>query len=470
MDSDAPAVERLRMYLRELPPDAQAAALLELERAALRGEEIPGADALLTELRRGIQRSPRKPQRVGNPSRLFFHAIEPFIVDGAPVRRHRGYVARACLNPIWLWICRDLAPTDARTYTEAARRALLANDAAAAEKLAHAFQDRVVKYAEKILATADSMDHAHEQLVGYMGPPRVLDDLQEMICILRVRRALTQLASQLPARIEDLSGGRLAKVMGLLNPLAGARHNVFLYALILVLSRLDARWQLVRLAIDAAQSREAARIAKTPYNLAVALVLADIEDMADALRTRLKNRETKEAGDVLRAAHAAIHAVASELDMTQDTPLSRRCGVIRADVSGLLTAEIQAFNAGIKRLLERPPPRELLDSFALDETDLAEAEEAVALVNSIEGVADEFNVGNAIRQALSKLKMRMEETIASLFAAARKVGETLRKFYLAQLEAAARICAKLFGRRFTLSLVTKVGAAEHGERDGGAPT
>ena len=43
--------EKLRQYLRELTPEARALLAAELERARLRGENPPGADMILEELR-----------------------------------------------------------------------------------------------------------------------------------------------------------------------------------------------------------------------------------------------------------------------------------------------------------------------------------------------------------------------------------------------------------------------------------
>src|SRR6516225_6560490 len=100
---DESAIERLRDYLRKLAPETQLTVLLALERGILRGENLPALDIVVGELRSGISKWSRKHNRIGNPFRLFCHAIEPFIVDGAPVHRSDGTIARKSLNPIWSW-------------------------------------------------------------------------------------------------------------------------------------------------------------------------------------------------------------------------------------------------------------------------------------------------------------------------------------------------------------------------------
>src|SRR2546423_3886891 len=94
------AKEQLRDYLRGLKPQARALLTAELERAQLRGEDPTGAAFILDALRDATRRDGPKPPRVGNPQRLFFAPLEPFLVDDAPERKHRGRISRACLDPV----------------------------------------------------------------------------------------------------------------------------------------------------------------------------------------------------------------------------------------------------------------------------------------------------------------------------------------------------------------------------------
>src|ERR1043165_6138092 len=110
--ADAVPSEKLRQYLSELKPEARALLAAELERALLRGEEPPGAALILEQLRVDARNVGRRLPRPGNPQRLFFAPLEPFLVDDAPERKHRGRVARAALDPLWTWLCHDLAPQD----------------------------------------------------------------------------------------------------------------------------------------------------------------------------------------------------------------------------------------------------------------------------------------------------------------------------------------------------------------------
>ena len=56
----------------------------------------------------------------------------------------------------------------------------------------------------------------------------------------------------------------------------------------MVANRLAVPWQLIRLAVKAAESDDVARIAGSPYALAVTITLGDIERMVEELKADLK--------------------------------------------------------------------------------------------------------------------------------------------------------------------------------------
>src|SRR5580704_8470656 len=126
-------VERLRGYLRELPSGARSLLIAELERALLRGDDIPGGDLLLQEVRSAVRESGHQAPRVGAPARLFFRPLEPFLVDDDLVHKHQARIARAALPPIWAWISRDVVAEEAERFSAEVGRALLADQAASCD-------------------------------------------------------------------------------------------------------------------------------------------------------------------------------------------------------------------------------------------------------------------------------------------------------------------------------------------------
>src|SRR5258707_9856877 len=170
--AEALPVERLRAYPQELKPGARAQVLATLERGIAHGDDIPGGDLVLKELRRPFRNTSHKAQRMGDPARLFFAPFEPFLVDDAETAP-AGRIARTALEPIWQWLCRDLLPANAKAYGEEVGRAL--SDENTAARLARAFQDLAALHIQEALAAAGEDERAKRRLAGQVGAPRALD-------------------------------------------------------------------------------------------------------------------------------------------------------------------------------------------------------------------------------------------------------------------------------------------------------
>jgi len=75
------------------------------------------------------------------------------------------------------------------------------------------------------------------------------------------------------------------------------------FALVLVMGRLASPWQLIRLAVRAADNDDASRIAATPYAIAVTITLGDIERRVGELKDDLKGGR-KPVGHLVAQMHS----------------------------------------------------------------------------------------------------------------------------------------------------------------------
>src|ERR1700759_4700732 len=77
------STERLKEYLAQLPPQAQALLMREFERAIERGEDTAVASFVLEQLRKVVRGSDEQVRpRTDDPPRLLFRPLEPFLVEG----------------------------------------------------------------------------------------------------------------------------------------------------------------------------------------------------------------------------------------------------------------------------------------------------------------------------------------------------------------------------------------------------
>jgi hypothetical protein len=463
--TEAMPLEKLRAYLRELKPEARVLLLGGLERAALRGEQVPGGGFLLQELRRGVREAGQQAERVNNPARVFFAPLEPFLVDDVPERAHRAKVARGSLDPIWQWICRDFMPAEAKAYCDQIARLLLTNDRTTSERLARAFQDQAVERVRDALNAVQDDAKARQRLTGQVGSPRAFEDLREIVGILRARDALAVFASRLPAQITNLADEQLDNVKALLDSPIGGHPDVFVYALILVMGRLAAPWQLVRLATKAAETDVAAKVAGTAYAAAVSIVLGEMERSVGLLRNHVKRGQYLAVGALLKDVHDAARMLRTEMDLSGDSPWARQLAAIRGEVSNLLKSQIESVPGRVRRLLRSRSTNEIARGAVLDATEVEDTEALIEFVGICRNFASELAINEVTLRVHSELQNYLETGTSPLLDGLRGGDDASRAFRLSQVDAAVRFAGKVFGASYA-SLLAKAAevAAQGGDR------
>jgi len=446
------SADRLRDYLRTLAPEARALLVAQLERGLLRGEEVAGNDLVLQELRRAMRAAGQPPGlRVGDAARLFFAPLEPFLTDDAADHKRIGRLARVSLDPIWEWIGRDLMPAEAKALTEDIDRAVSADDRTKAEQLTRALQERAAQRIRGAIAAVEGNEKARRRLAVQVGTPRSLDDLGAVARVLAIRDVLSDLARRLPDRMRAFEHEHADAVKALLegatsprSPEGAARKvDVFLYGLILIMGRLEAPWQLIRIASRAAESDDTARVSETPFAVAVTIVLSEIECMVRELRRHLK--EHHRVNTLLKNLHDAARGLRTELDLSVDSPWSRQLAAIRTEISNLLKTELESAPGRVRRLLRPRPAKEIVPGSLLDTIDVGDAEMVVELVGACRHYASELAINEATMRSYAELRQYLETGTNVLLDTLRQAGDGDRPFRQSQVEAAVRFCRTMFG-------------------------
>ncbi len=452
MTSDGPAVERLRDYLRTLKPEARAMLVAELERGMLRGEEVAGGDVILQELRRTIRAAGQPAERIGDAARLFFAPLEPFLIDDAADHKRIGRIARVSLGPIWEWVGRDLMPAEAKALGADVNRALAEDDRVKAEQLTRAMHERAILRIKETMAALNYDDKARRRLAVQVGTPRALEDLGTLAGILASRDVLAELARRLPSQVRAFERDQIEPVKILLEGLiaqktpgtgAASKADLLLYGLILVMGRLAAPWQLIRIATRAAESDDTARIAETPFAVAVTIVLGEVECMVADLRTELKAHRA--VTSFLKAIHDAARGLRTEMDLSVDSPWSRQLAAVRVEVSNMLKTEIESAPGRVRRLLRPRPAKEIAPGSLLDAMDVSEVEMLVEFVGACRNYANELAINEVTIRSYSELQHYLETGTKVLLDALRHAGDADRPFRQSQMEAATRFCRTVFG-------------------------
>jgi hypothetical protein len=320
----------------------------------------------------------------------------------------------------------------------------------------------VAECIQRALATAQSDDKARRRLAGQIGAARTIDDACDAAELLKMRDALALIADHLPGHIRNLADDELDAIKSLLDAHAARRGDLLAYALILVMGRLAAPWQLIRLAVQAAQSDDAARIAATPYAVAVTVVLADVERMVGELKADLKRGGA--VTSLLKCMHDAARGLRTELDLAIDSPWGRQLAAIRAEISSVLKAEIEPAPGRVRRLLRPRPVNEIAPGSMLDPDDVADAETLIELVGACRNYASELAISEMTTRCFSELQQSLDTGTQTLLDGLRGAGQSERPFRQSQVDAAVRFCAKVFGQEYASLLTKAAEVAAHSER------
>ncbi len=458
------ASEKLRHYLSELTPEARGLLMAELERGLLRGDGMPQAQLLLQHLREILAEHEPPPERVGNPVRLFFMPIEPYIVDDGPEHVHDGRLARACIQPIWDWISADLAPDESKAYADDVTRFMLNSEPAKAEQAAQALQDLVASRFEEALANIGRDDKVRRQLAFRVGTPRAQADVLAFLHLLRARDALAALAARMPVRFRNFTGDQLDFVVGLLDGVLARQKELFPYALILVMGRLPAAWQLVRVAVKAAESDAADRVAETSYALVVKIVFAEMERSMRQLDHDFKRGNMPAATDHLKDLHDSVRGVRSEIALGSGTLWARQLAAIRAGVANVVRPELESIAGRVRRVIRITPGRQLPHGAVVDRDEVAEVERMLAFLSACKTCASELALNEITMRVVTDLQNYLENGSRALLDVLRTAEGPELAYRQAQMDAAIRFCGKLFGTEYANLLARAADVAATSER------
>lgn len=450
------SIERLRDYLGQLPPQSQALLMREFERAIERGEDTTVATFVLEQLRtivRGVDEEARP--RVDDPARLLFRPLEPFLVEGN-VSLRPGQIRRSSLLPVWQWLNRDGAPEQAREFETALESIREAGTTSNLESAVRKFQLAAADAIVKIAGPMSGGDRQHG--LSRVGPPNVIEDLLPIGSVLQAREALDGFSGKLPSYLRIFAESQIASVSAALNVPSLQTPQVLPFALSLIMQRLTAPWQIIRLAIKMAASDDELRVAATPYGIAVTIALHDLSCLAATLRMDIKRGHFDNVADQLKTLHDGVRGLRTELDLRNDSAWGKQLTSIRADISNSLQSEIDSVPGRVRRILRQRSDKDIPAGARVDAT---EVDEAVALIDFVavcRNYASELAINEVTLRTYSDLQQYVERSTEALVQSLRGGDAKARAYRQAQVAAAIRFCDLLFGHDYA-SLMSR--AAEN---------
>ena len=456
------SIERLKDYLVQLPPQSQALLMREFERAIERGEDTTVATLVLEQLRKVVRGADEETQpRTDDPARLLFRPLEPFLIEGnLPVRP--GQVRRSSLLPVWQWLNRDGAPEPAREFEAALARMRQSGTVSELEPAIRKFQ---LAAADAIVKIATPMHGGDKQrALARVGPPNVIEDLLPIGSVLQAREALDGLGGRLPSYLRVFGDPQIASISAALNVPSLQTPQLLPFVLSLVIQRLTAPWQIIRLAIKMASSDDEIRVAATPYGIAVTIALHDLSVLAAGLRTDIKRGHFENVTEHLKVLHDGVRGLRTELDLRNDSAWGRQLAAIRADISNTLQSEIDSVPGRVRRLLRQRPDKDISASARVDASEVDETAALIDFVAVCRTYASELAINEVTLRTYSDLQQYVEHSTEALVQSLRGGDAKVRAYRQMQVAAAIRFCDVLFGHDYASLMSRAAENAMTGER------
>jgi hypothetical protein len=450
------SIERLRDYLAQLPPQAQALLMREFERAIERGEDTTVATFVLEQLRKIVRVADEDTRpRTDDPARLLFRPLEPFLVEGNLPRRV-GQVRRSSLLPVWQWLVREGAPEAAGEFEATLARGRQSGTAHAIESAVRKFQLAATDAIFKIATPVPGGDK--QRTLARIGPPDVIEDMLPIGSVLQAREALEALSGRLPSNFRVFADQQIASIAAALNIPSLQTPIMLPFALSLVMQRLTAPWQIIRLALKMAASDDEIRVAATPYGVAVTIALHDQACLAATLRTDIKRGHFENVAENLRLLHDGVRGLRTELDLRNDSTWGKQLMAIRADISNALQSEIDSVPGRVRRILRQRPDKDISVGSKIDQSEVAETVALIDFVAVCRTYASELAINEVTLRTYSDLQSYVERSTEALVQSFRASDSKTRPYRQMQVNAAIRFCEVLFGADYA-SLMSR--AAEN---------
>ena len=433
------SAERLKAYFAQLPPKAQALLIREFERALDCGEDVATASFALGELRQIIRADDQSAlRRFNDPQRLVFQPLEPYLAEAyAPLGS--GQIRRNSLLPIWTWLARDGAPDAARALVAAMNSP---DDAAHALRT---FQRSAIEAIAALLAEPDQ-----RRAAACIGPASAMEDLSGVAAIFTNVDALEGFVNKLPSRFRTFGQPQIESVTAALTTPALRTPQLAGFALRLVMQRLPSSWQIVRLAIHAAETDDAGRVAAHPFGVAVPMAIEELTQIAVRLREDIKRGQLGHAGDHVKTVHDGVRGLRTELDIRADSPWGRSLALLRIEMSDALNTVIDSVPGRVRRLLRQRPDKIITSGAQLDPSEIEETAALIDFVAICRSFASELAINEVTLRTYAELQSYIEKSTELLVESLRYSEPGVRGFREQQTRAAIRFCNVLFGHDYAV--------------------
>jgi hypothetical protein len=310
----------LKAFLAGLPGAAagRLAMAVEVDRL-MDGHALPH-EAILEGLRPVLRREHY--DRTPTPLRLFCRPFQDLLTCVPRTAKQKAVIARGTLVPAWNWICSDLLPEEAATYTAECRALVLAHKYEDALARAVQFWPLAAAAMTKAVSGSVSRETARKALGGDAA---AVDDIAEMALLLSAGEVMESLATLLPAPVPAFNEQLVWQVREIYDQLVKTQPDVAPYVAVVAMNRLAKPWEALRLPLLVTRHNDDTLISKTDMGLVGEMLFTRMDALKSSIQvTRHPLFDAQKLMDEAKSFAELSSHIVKEIEIKRDGEWGKR--------------------------------------------------------------------------------------------------------------------------------------------------
>jgi hypothetical protein len=435
--------EKLRVFIRELDPQARATLLMGLERAKMLGEPVPGGEVLISELQNAMRGTALTADRMKDPRRLFFEAASPFLINEPVLNAIPGRIRRTSLVPLWIWFGRDVCPKEVADYERSVIAFLQSGQDGEAKKLVHMLYGKIRSQVTEMMETIGKVDSGKQRLIAQMGGSRSLEDLENLLVVMKNRELLASLSSKIATMSRSAGPAEIKDMRLILEAVQKRASDVTPFVFVLLMNRMMQPSSALRILVNAAETDSAAKISAHPLAPCINIVFGELERALRRCVMGFRRSDQQAAISAMREFHGVARGLSTEVDFTGSNPWTKSIGGLRSEISRTISREIELLP---KRILDILNPQGSPYQ-PIPAADLAALEADLDVLDVARACASELALNELATRLANDVRV-ITDSGTSAMVERLKSPDVDYDAMLPRVEAAVRIANKVLGSGF----------------------
>ncbi len=342
MKIDTEKQDKLSERLASLSAEAAIALMREVERDKLRGEDTYPHDFVCSQLRKTIEETGLKVDRLGSPRRLFCEPFEVFLVDEKSDSDQRGAISRKSIAPIWNWLLGELFCDQLPVLEVEIIKALLDNEPDCARQLMKEFHKEA---GDRIWAELSKVEEGSRAHLGYnvkFGGIGIFEDALEIARVLQIAPAFNRLSKQVQSGTTLQHDEDIHHCVGLYRQFVNSASAHAELGMLLIAARLKNRYEILKVVRNHIGTDNYSVAMKDPAFVSGTTVLFNLEQsVAEAIKIIPQYDDFGFVAHRIAEFHSCAELFTSFFNITPNSLWGSRLIQIRNDLSSAIQVQIE---------------------------------------------------------------------------------------------------------------------------------